>query len=269
MSRKGAPPPPGRMTVGDALAMPAGGGDEDEDEFDNSFGTWFRSFPGRSIYLHVPQAFFEDDFNLCEAQSLPNFDLLWDTILAEGCPGMARPLPSGLATCLPCFACANPLDDTVLDDEGLCEDFFRFYQVMHQRFILTRAGLQQMVRPARLSSFGRLLPVPPGGSIISLSCTMARPLAGAHGRCAWARLSFPWGGVRCPASTGCSSTARAARTLTRRRRGECRSSTAAALDRLFPTCSSCNSKTAYPRGPPSLRSASRTPRASLALRLAH
>lgn len=99
-------------------------GDETSTEGDvPSFADWFISLPGRSIYAKIPISYFEDDFNLFEAHSLPHFDTLLDVILTD-----------------------EPPEDEVHSDEELMANLIKFYEIVHQRYIITRSGMHEMVR---------------------------------------------------------------------------------------------------------------------------
>lgn len=87
-----------------------------------TFADWFTSLPGREIFAKVPIAFFEDDFNLFEVHGMPHFDRFLDIVLTD-----------------------EPPEDELLGDSAMLTGLFRFYEIVHQRYITTRAGLHEMV----------------------------------------------------------------------------------------------------------------------------
>jgi hypothetical protein len=87
-----------------------------------TFGDWYFSLPGRDIYAHIPVSFFEDDFNLFDAHTLPNFEELLDVVASDVYP-----------------------DSELIQDETARTGLVRFYEIVHQRYVMTRAGLHEMV----------------------------------------------------------------------------------------------------------------------------
>lgn len=87
-----------------------------------SFADWFRGLPGREIFVPVPLYFIEDEFNLYDVHSMPSFETVLELVLAD-----------------------EPPEDEVLRDAGLREELIRFYELVHQKYILTKAGLHDMV----------------------------------------------------------------------------------------------------------------------------
>lgn len=105
-------------------------GNEHDDDDDTSsegsdlpsFADWFRELPGREIFIPVPLYFIEDEFNLYDVHSMPSFETVLELVLADEPPG-----------------------NEVLADVGLRDDLIRFYELVHQKYILTKAGLHDMV----------------------------------------------------------------------------------------------------------------------------
>lgn len=87
-----------------------------------SFADWFRGLPGRDIFISVPLYFIEDEFNLYDVHAMPSFETVLELVLADEPPG-----------------------DEVLADASLRDDLIRFYELVHQKYILTKAGLHDMV----------------------------------------------------------------------------------------------------------------------------
>ncbi|PJF17448.1 Casein kinase II subunit beta [Paramicrosporidium saccamoebae] len=96
---------------------------EDSSSGDESptFADWFTSLSGRSIYAKIPVTYFEDDFNLFEAHALPNFENLLEIVLED-----------------------DPPDDEMVEEPSAREALITFYEVVHQRYITSRAGLHEM-----------------------------------------------------------------------------------------------------------------------------
>lgn len=95
---------------------------ESTDEESPNFSDWFCSLPGRSFFAKIPLSYFEDDFNLFEAHAMPQFDILLDIILSD-----------------------EPPEEETLEDEDLTAALMSFYEIVHQRYITSRAGMHEMV----------------------------------------------------------------------------------------------------------------------------
>lgn len=97
-------------------------GDSSSTEESPTFADWFTSLPGRTIYAKIPVVYFEDDFNLFEAHALPNFENLLEIVLED-----------------------DPPDDEIIEEQSAQEALITLYEIVHQRYITSRAGLHEMV----------------------------------------------------------------------------------------------------------------------------
>jgi hypothetical protein len=94
-----------------------------------TFVDWFRDLPGRDIFTPIPLPFLEDDFNLFDVHTMPNFQQVLDIILDN-----------------------EPPPEDVLEAGALRTEIIHFYELVHQRYIQTKAGMHEMVRTLFFSS---------------------------------------------------------------------------------------------------------------------
>lgn len=89
-----------------------------------TFREWFRSsLSGREIFVNVPVWFADDDFNLYDIHNMPHFNESLELILEDEEP--------------------SPM---LLGDIEQLQDLVRVYEALHQRYILTKHGLNEMVK---------------------------------------------------------------------------------------------------------------------------
>lgn len=114
----------------------------EEDGFYDSSGSqeqlpwiiWFCSIVGHEYFSEVPEDYILDDFNLCGLSScFENYDRIIDLILDN-----------------------EPQEDYTDVEQANKEEeeAERLYSLIHQRYILTRHGLQQMYAKYQRSDFG-------------------------------------------------------------------------------------------------------------------
>lgn len=130
-----------------------------------NFADYFANLPGNDWCVRVPHSFIEDEFNLFE---LPNvfrcsltltdetvekddfdeygFDDLIDFITVEELTGKMRSDTKVLTSCV-----EDPIPK--ISDEML-QDSILLYKLIHQRFIITKAGLQAMWEKFDQQTFG-------------------------------------------------------------------------------------------------------------------
>jgi len=86
-----------------------------------TFFDWFTQLPGRStFYTSIPLSYIEDDFNLYDMQTIPDWETLHEIVLQD----------------------EWPLEETI-EEHG--EELVKFYELLHQKYILTKPGLHDMV----------------------------------------------------------------------------------------------------------------------------
>lgn len=91
-------------------------------DFGPTFADWFLDLPGRDIFIPIPISFLEDEFNLYDVHSMPNFDTILEIILEN-----------------------EPPSEEFLADPTTKDDLITFYELVHQKYIITKAGLIEMV----------------------------------------------------------------------------------------------------------------------------
>ncbi|KAJ9074402.1 casein kinase 2 regulatory subunit [Entomophthora muscae] len=100
-----------------------------------SWISWFCSIAGREYFSEISEDYIEDEFNLCGlASNFKNYDRAMDMILDN-----------------------EPPDDDFADNDQVIkeeEEAEQLYSMIHQRYILTRHGLQQMYGKYQRSDFG-------------------------------------------------------------------------------------------------------------------
>jgi casein kinase II subunit beta len=108
--------------------------------------SWFCSLPGHEYFCEVAEEFIEDDFNLTGLNGMVPF---WKEALE-----MVLDVETGAPRDALCVrACAHTRadeDSSKIPDVSIVEASAELlYGLVHQRFIITRTGLQAMVSPAR------------------------------------------------------------------------------------------------------------------------
>lgn len=110
--------------------------------------TWFCSLPGHEYFSEVSEDFIEDDFNLTGLNSLvPFWKEAMEMVLDVEPGGPTRFMTHvGKLTTFP-FALRIEEDSLKIPDVSIVEASAELlYGLVHQRYILTRAGLAAMVR---------------------------------------------------------------------------------------------------------------------------
>lgn len=102
--------------------------------------TWFCSLPGHEYFAEVSEEFIEDDFNLTGLNSLVPFWKEAMEMVLDVEPGARIPFP--MLTIDRMFV----EDSLKIPDVSIVETSAELlYGLVHQRYILTRAGLAAMV----------------------------------------------------------------------------------------------------------------------------
>ena len=113
--------------------------------------SWFCSLPGHEYFCEVAEDFIEDDFNLTGLNGMVPFwkeamEMVLDVEAGES------PLYPSSAT-IDSLCSATDEDSTKIPDVSIVEASAELlYGLVHQRFIITRAGLQAMVRSRPIAS---------------------------------------------------------------------------------------------------------------------
>lgn len=95
----------------------------DQEDHEQLFSEWFLALPGRAeVYLKIPESFLEDDFNLC---GLDEKISVFDDSLAIILNGQA------------------PTEEE-LADELISSGIVNLYELIHQRYLVSRHGLHEM-----------------------------------------------------------------------------------------------------------------------------
>jgi casein kinase II subunit beta len=107
--------------------------------------SWFCSLPGHEYFCEVTEEFIEDDFNLTGLNALVPFWKEAMEMILDVEPGVdAFPI---LNKQCHTYSLTEDEDTSKIPDVSIVESSAEMlYGLVHQRYILTRAGLQAMVR---------------------------------------------------------------------------------------------------------------------------
>jgi casein kinase II subunit beta len=102
---------------------------------------WFCSLPGHEYFCEVAEDFIEDDFNLTGLSAMVPFWKEAMEMVLDVEPGASQNLPIRRVLII------TQLEDTVkIPDVSIVEASAELlYGLVHQRYVLTRPGLQAMV----------------------------------------------------------------------------------------------------------------------------
>lgn len=113
--------------------------------------SWFCSLPGHEYYCEVTEDFIEDDFNLTGLNSMVPFWKEAMEMVLDVEPGTSVYDRSSNRSRVHCVKADE--ETSKIPDVSIVEASAELlYGLVHQRYILTRMGLQAMVRHRRLCS---------------------------------------------------------------------------------------------------------------------
>lgn len=118
-----------------------------------SFADFFLALPGHDFFVRIPAAFITDDFNLFELADVFRCPLQHTD---------ARPVPGRAYTRDFVFADVvrfvlverAPRNESLHVPRALVQDAFLLYYLLHQRFLVTRAGMAALHERVRVAAFG-------------------------------------------------------------------------------------------------------------------
>jgi len=107
--------------------------------------SWFCSLPGHEYFCEVTEEFIEDDFNLTGLNNMVPFWKEAMEMVLDVDPGVDRNRFYRVYTCNDLPMALSDEDESKIPDVSIVESSAEMlYGLVHQRFILTRAGLQAM-----------------------------------------------------------------------------------------------------------------------------
>lgn len=120
--------------------------------------TWFCSLPGHEYFCEVTEDFIEDDFNLTGLNALVPFWKEAMEMVLDVEPGPSQFIPILMLVLTVLRVSAQAEDALKIPDVSIVESSAELlYGLVHQRYILTRPGLQAMVRRSYCRLWGDII----------------------------------------------------------------------------------------------------------------